>query len=105
MATSRASSGAAEPLANYELVKDLGSGNFGVARLMRDKRTGQAIAIKFIERGDKVCCCGSICSRSAFLESTLAVNPALFLASIMRRLTAMVSFTDGSWGGSVLWVN
>jgi hypothetical protein len=35
-------------------VKDIGSGNFGVAKLMRDKRTGAQVAVKFIERGDKV---------------------------------------------------
>ncbi|EFJ33556.1 hypothetical protein SELMODRAFT_167058 [Selaginella moellendorffii] len=38
----------------YELVRDLGSGNFGVARLMRDKRTRELVAVKFIERGEKI---------------------------------------------------
>lgn len=38
----------------YELVKDIGSGNFGVARLMRDKTTNQLVAVKYIERGEKV---------------------------------------------------
>jgi serine/threonine-protein kinase SRK2 len=38
----------------YELVRDIGSGNFGVARLMRDKHTNQLVAVKYIERGDKV---------------------------------------------------
>eukprot|EP00803_Ostreobium_quekettii_P000571 evm.model.scf_1515EXC.4 EVM.evm.TU.scf_1515EXC.4 scf_1515EXC:30903-34959(+) len=38
----------------YELIKDLGSGNFGVARLMRNKKTGELVAVKFIERGDKI---------------------------------------------------
>lgn len=38
----------------YELVRDIGSGNFGVARLMRDKHTNQRVAVKYIERGDKV---------------------------------------------------
>ncbi|KAL3688772.1 hypothetical protein R1sor_015081 [Riccia sorocarpa] len=38
----------------YELVKDIGSGNFGVARLMRDLRTGELVAIKYIERGEKI---------------------------------------------------
>lgn len=40
----------------YELVKDIGSGNFGVARLMRDKQTNELVAVKYIERGDKVGC-------------------------------------------------
>ena len=38
----------------YELVKDIGSGNFGVARLMRDKQTDDLVAVKYIERGEKV---------------------------------------------------
>ncbi|CAN1278367.1 Serine/threonine-protein kinase SRK2E [Linum perenne] len=37
----------------YELVRDIGSGNFGVARLMRDKQTNELVAVKYIERGDK----------------------------------------------------
>ena len=38
----------------YELVRDIGSGNFGIARLMRDKQTNELVAVKYIERGDKV---------------------------------------------------
>lgn len=38
----------------YDLVKDIGSGNFGIARLMRDKQTKGLVAVKYIERGDKV---------------------------------------------------
>lgn len=38
----------------YELVKDIGSGNFGVARLMRDKLTSELVAVKYIERGEKI---------------------------------------------------
>uniref|UniRef100_A0A7N0T0A1 non-specific serine/threonine protein kinase n=2 Tax=Kalanchoe fedtschenkoi TaxID=63787 RepID=A0A7N0T0A1_KALFE len=38
----------------FELVKDIGSGNFGVARLMRDKETGELVAVKYIERGEKI---------------------------------------------------
>ena len=38
----------------YELVKDIGSGNFGVARLMRHKQTKELVAMKYIERGRKV---------------------------------------------------
>ncbi|CAN1278369.1 Serine/threonine-protein kinase SRK2E [Linum perenne] len=38
----------------YELVRDIGSGNFGVARLMRDKQTNELVAVKYIERGDKI---------------------------------------------------
>lgn len=38
----------------YDLVRDIGQGNFGVARLMRDKLTRELVAVKYIERGDKV---------------------------------------------------
>ncbi|PRQ21754.1 putative protein kinase CAMK-OST1L family [Rosa chinensis] len=38
----------------YEVVKDIGSGNFGVARLVRDKNTQELLAVKFIERGLKI---------------------------------------------------
>ncbi|KAK9129621.1 hypothetical protein Sjap_010108 [Stephania japonica] len=38
----------------YEHVKDIGSGNFGLARLMRDKQTKELVAVKYIERGDKI---------------------------------------------------
>uniref|UniRef100_A0ACD6A657 Uncharacterized protein n=1 Tax=Avena sativa TaxID=4498 RepID=A0ACD6A657_AVESA len=38
----------------YELVRDIGSGNFGVARLMRDRRTMELVAVKYIERGEKI---------------------------------------------------
>ena len=38
----------------YEPLKDLGVGNFGVARLVRDKKMKELVAIKYIERGKKV---------------------------------------------------
>jgi serine/threonine-protein kinase SRK2 len=41
----------------YEPVTDaktLGQGNFGTAKLMRSRLTGQLLAIKYIERGDKI---------------------------------------------------
>ncbi|OIV93265.1 hypothetical protein TanjilG_23106 [Lupinus angustifolius] len=50
----------------YELVRDIGSGNFGVARLMRDKHTDQLVAVKYIERGQK-----QVCHRDLKLENTL----------------------------------
>ncbi|XP_008784212.1 serine/threonine-protein kinase SAPK7-like [Phoenix dactylifera] len=39
----------------YELVRDIGSGNFAVARLMRNKETGELVAMKYIPRGQKIC--------------------------------------------------
>lgn len=38
----------------YELVKDIGSGNFGIARLMRDRQTRDLVAVKYIERGENI---------------------------------------------------
>mmetsp|Transcript_6454 Transcript_6454/g.11780 ORF Transcript_6454/g.11780 Transcript_6454/m.11780 type:complete len:356 (-) Transcript_6454:187-1254(-) len=35
----------------YEVVKELGSGNFGVTKLVRDKQSGELLAAKFLERG------------------------------------------------------
>ena len=35
-------------------MRDLNSGTFGFVELAMDKTTGQQVAIKFIERGDKV---------------------------------------------------
>ena len=42
----------------YELVKELGAGSFGVAWLMKDRRTGELVACKLIERGDRIDKCG-----------------------------------------------
>ncbi|GMH34696.1 hypothetical protein BSKO_02557 [Bryopsis sp. KO-2023] len=38
----------------YEHIRDLGSGNFGTARLMRSRESGELVAVKFIERGEKI---------------------------------------------------
>jgi serine/threonine-protein kinase SRK2 len=38
----------------YELLKDIGAGNFGVARLMRHKETKELVAMKYIPLGQKV---------------------------------------------------
>ncbi|PWZ10806.1 Serine/threonine-protein kinase SAPK4 [Zea mays] len=38
----------------YEAVRDIGSGNFGVARLMRNSETRELVAVKCIERGYRI---------------------------------------------------
>ncbi|XP_047321625.1 serine/threonine-protein kinase SRK2I-like [Impatiens glandulifera] len=38
----------------YDYVRDIGSGNFAVARLMMDKQTKELVAVKYIERGEKI---------------------------------------------------
>jgi hypothetical protein len=35
-------------------IRDIGSGNFGVAKLMRNKATNELVAVKYIERGERV---------------------------------------------------
>ena len=38
----------------YEPVREIGAGNFGVAKLMRNKDTRELVAMKFIERGYRI---------------------------------------------------
>nr|GMC67548.1 8-hydroxygeraniol dehydrogenase-like [Ipomoea batatas] len=38
----------------FEILKDIGSGNFGVAKLEKDKWNGELFAVKYIERGQKL---------------------------------------------------
>ncbi|KAK8944736.1 Serine/threonine-protein kinase SAPK3 [Platanthera zijinensis] len=38
----------------YEPLKELGTGNFGVARLVRNKKTKELVAVKYIERGKTI---------------------------------------------------
>ncbi|KAF6170319.1 hypothetical protein GIB67_043009 [Kingdonia uniflora] len=38
----------------YEILKEIGSGNFAVAKLVRDKWSKELFAVKYIERGQKI---------------------------------------------------
>ncbi|XP_052308660.1 serine/threonine-protein kinase SAPK2 isoform X3 [Populus trichocarpa] len=38
----------------YEIMKNIGSGNFGVTKLVRDRCTKEFFAVKFFERGEKI---------------------------------------------------
>lgn len=38
----------------FEIIKDIGSGNFGVAKLVRDLKLNELYAVKFIGRGEKI---------------------------------------------------
>ncbi|CDP16359.1 unnamed protein product [Coffea canephora] len=40
----------------YEIVKDNESGNIGVAKLVRDRRTKELFVVKFIERRQNNLC-------------------------------------------------
>uniref|UniRef100_A0A8I6XV88 non-specific serine/threonine protein kinase n=1 Tax=Hordeum vulgare subsp. vulgare TaxID=112509 RepID=A0A8I6XV88_HORVV len=46
--------GARAGMDKYEEVRDIGSGNFGVARLMRNRENDGLVAVKLIERGHRV---------------------------------------------------
>lgn len=38
----------------YSKIKDINSGSYGFVQLCRDSRTNEQVAVKFIERGEKV---------------------------------------------------
>lgn len=58
----------------YELVREIGSGSYGVARLMRDRLTHELVAVKYIERGDKV---------SLFLSCTIFFLIFSFILAVL----------------------
>lgn len=60
-----------EEMDKYEVVKDLGAGNFGVARLLRHKETKELVAMKYIERGRKVWSFSSLVSQKKFWLSLI----------------------------------
>lgn len=73
----------------YEPMKELGSGNFGVARLVRDKKTRELVAVKYIERGKKV------------ILSTLIyriMHEILQMLVLFVRFTSLMNLTCSSAG-------
>lgn len=91
-----------DPEINFHLsrgsqVRDIGSGNFGVAKLMKDKQSGQLVAVKFIERGEKVRfkqASGPCYSRSSLLPTNRDPEETVYLryrSSMSNlRLTALI---------------
>lgn len=67
----------------YELVRDIGSGNFGIARLMRDKQSRELVAVKYIERGEKVVLVRFACS---FCISASSSSPFFFKIQVLSFL-------------------
>lgn len=59
----------------YEILKELGSGNFGVAKLVKDKWSGELYAVKYIERGKKV--------TSVFQDSCLLLQKIVFCSWVL----------------------
>ena len=68
----------------YELVRELGAGSFGVAWLMRDRRSGELVACKLIERGDRIDKCVPRSLRRAGVVRS-AVDLAAKCGRSMRR--------------------
>uniref|UniRef100_A0A452Z6Y3 Protein kinase domain-containing protein n=1 Tax=Aegilops tauschii subsp. strangulata TaxID=200361 RepID=A0A452Z6Y3_AEGTS len=54
MTTATATAAPLTGMDKYEEVRDIGSGNFGVARLMRHRENDGLVAVKLIERGHRV---------------------------------------------------
>jgi serine/threonine-protein kinase SRK2 len=70
----------------YEPVREIGAGNFGVAKLMRNKETRELVAMKFIERGNRVnfkCTCLLVAS---CLPCLLMKFPPLLLLCILLQI-------------------
>ena len=77
----------------YEVIKDIGSGNFGVAKLVRDVRTKELFAVKFIERGMKVRTAFESISPLPYLnQSPLAREKGLILECVRS-----VNANSGRW--------
>lgn len=62
----------------FEILKDIGSGNFAVAKLVRDSNTNELFAVKFIERGHKVCLIFSNFSISVSFIFLLVIHHVMF---------------------------
>lgn len=65
-------------------VRDVGSGAFGVCKLMKNTATGELVAVKLMERGEKVgadctgaCNCASIASSCSPGRYRLSIGPCL----------------------------
>lgn len=61
----------------YSKIKDINSGSYGFVQLCQDSRTNEQVAVKFIERGEKVlkhldapCAESHACLKVKFLPAT-----------------------------------
>ena len=87
----------------FEMIKDIGSGNFGVAKLMKDRYTNELVAVKFIERGEKIDKCAS--HQAAVLWLPMMAHSVVFSccsptnspALSSRKLRLSVSLRQGGW--------
>jgi serine/threonine protein kinase len=76
-------------------IKDLNSGTFGFVQLALDRTTGRNVAIKFIERGDKVWRLGSVWQTAMW---GLPVQG--FLAELLVAVSCTQEFGDGLGAGA-----
>ena len=87
----------------YEALKELGSGNFGVARLVRDKKTKELVAVKYIERGKKVIFLFCFCFVLFFFS--LCDFILLFILFLFFHIEGIVfeKWSKFSFCSSVIW--
>lgn len=88
-------------------IRDLNAGTFGFVELALDKSTGQQVAIKFTERGDKVClleCCVHLAQHTRcqlLLLFSLCKHPSFWMwpsssASQLTRRSSLAPYTNAS---------
>ncbi|KAG1362100.1 serine/threonine-protein kinase SAPK2 [Cocos nucifera] len=86
----------------YEPLKELGVGNFAVARLVRDKETKELFAVKYIERGMT-----EICHRDLKLENTLldgSPTPRVKICDFGYSKSALLHSTPKSTVGTPAYI-
>jgi serine/threonine protein kinase len=98
----------------YEIMKNIGSGNFGVTKLVRDRCTKEFFAVKFFERGEKVCflyftiCLPISISNFFHIYYSLLIswNSILFVFTIMNSSSLSIRgcFTMGLIEELLLWL-
>ena len=84
----------------FDNVKDIGAGNFGIAKLMKDRASGELVAVKFIERGEKVAAASRCSSRRRGSFSSPGpsrpaprVSPSITPAGVPRRTSPVCRAT------------
>nr|CAB3461370.1 unnamed protein product [Digitaria exilis] len=78
----------------YEEVRDIGSGNFGVARLMRNRETRGLVAVKLIERGHRVWALLSLLVSASIDENVYRE----IINHRSLRHPNIIQFIEDSWG-------
>jgi len=72
----------------YRKIKDINSGSYGFVQLCQDTRTNEQVAVKFIERGEKVMICAVYIRVSI---RTFPIADVLDLHRICQASSAMVA--------------